>query len=117
MGQKITKGQREVLSQRPEVKTVTAEHVILKNGTVMDPIDFVIEHCRLWLACKLLECRCQPWKLHKPGTHVIVEVIAERTVLGYRPTAIMYPFCKDGRWTTEETLTEEQARAFGLDVK
>jgi len=27
---------------------------------------------------------------------------------------IVYPFCENGRWTTEETLTEEQARACGL---
>lgn len=115
MGQPLSAAQQQALREHPEVFCVTPEHIYLKNGAVLDPSDFVIGSRRLFLIRKLLRCGCQPWQLHKPGRHVVIEVTVQRTILGNIRTPIehLHP-CKQGEWTTEETLTEEQAKHCGL---
>jgi hypothetical protein len=115
MGQPLSRTQQEFLRRLAAVEYVTPEHIGLNTGAVVDPSEFVPGAPRRFLVRKLLECGCTPWKLHKAGLHVVVEITAQVTVLGniIGPIDHLHP-CKKGRWATEETLTEEQARTCGL---
>jgi hypothetical protein len=79
MGQPLGEQQRAALKQHPSVLRVTAQHLVLKDGRVLDPNEFWGWHVPIFLVMKLTACRCA--RGHHVGKHVIVEGSIESTVL------------------------------------
>ena len=109
MGQRTTQAQRQELLRNPLVADVT-EHVWLKDNTMVDPADFIVEKRLAVLVMKLLKCTCNPM-IHQAGTHLVVTGTSSRTVLRRR-------WCSDslekwvcpGEWTCEEIIDDPQER-------
>src|SRR4051812_34365062 len=97
MGQAICQTHKECLLKHPKVETLTSEHVILKDGTVLDPDDFVFFEDWVYLVQKLTGgCRC-PGEAHPDGTHVVVAVMGGRNLSGKillrSPLPAQHPHC------------------------
>jgi hypothetical protein len=116
MGQPLNERQREALKRHPKVAIVTPKHVVLKNRTVLDPNEFAFLSVVVYVIRKLARCNCGEG--HTPGTHVIIPLIQDRTVLGdllVEEYGGEHPYCPNGQWTDEERLSEREARKLGLD--
>jgi hypothetical protein len=104
MGRPISPQLRTRIEQGRGVALVTAEHVVLRDGRVLDPQEFIVARVPHHFVLKLATCRC--WFLnHRLGTHVLVpgtvwEYGDGRTVNHYNSP----PFCPNGNWIVEETL-------------
>lgn len=113
MGQTLNESQRQQLRAHPDVAHVTAQHVVLRSGAVLDPSEFWAFRDRTFFVMKLLSCGCGR---HAAGTHIVVQGHVERTVLGLhrQVTGGEKKVCPQGQWTAEEVLDEKQAAAHGL---
>jgi hypothetical protein len=114
MGQALTYDQKARLGLHENVLCVTQTHVVLKDGTVLDPADLSMGGTRVVLIRKLLQCNCGQ---HKAGLHIFVETTGGVNVFGtvfHDPVYDHQMPCRSGRWTTEEVITEEMARHFGI---
>lgn len=115
MGQAIVQNIRAQIECMPNVHCVTATHIILKSGEVIDPADFMVSTQPVVAIMKLLRCHCQP--PHVLGTHLMVPSIYLTSALGV-PTFEVGPkaseFCCTGQWTCEELLSIEQMRQHRL---
>lgn len=115
MGQKLDQAAKRTLMAHPLVQCVTEEHVVLKDGKVLDPNEFPFTGTRTFLVKKLARCNCS--QQHRAGTHVIVEVYGGQTVLGnvvIGNSTGLHPYCRAGEWTVEEVIIEPTAAACGL---
>ena len=79
MGQALTEKQKATLRNHKDVLHVSATHVVLTDGSILDPNDFAVEVFPVMLVCKLLRCSCRSAH-HTAGKHVVVETIGGKNV-------------------------------------
>lgn len=104
MSQPIQPQYRDRILRNPQVHSATPCHVILKNGQVLDPGEFVMELRPVFFVMKLVECGCF-FKGHKLGLHVIVSGHVKVFGTGREENAPPIPtICPKGRWVIEEVV-------------
>src|SRR3989442_566359 len=111
MGQRLNDAQRTELLTSKAVQSASQEHVILRNGTIVDPADFPFSSVKVIQICKLLNCCCG--KSHQVGMHVLMHGVKIRNIFGTVldiQLAKKLP-CPEGRWVVEEELSEDHATA------
>ena len=110
MGQRLTPEARARIRRHRDVREVTREHVILDNGTVLDPAEFVVEERPTRFIFKLLQCPCF-FTRHSPGLHVLV--VGSTQVFGTGAERYRYtvpPICPRGNWALEEVVAGQQVQ-------
>lgn len=108
MGQRLTEEKQEILRCHPDVLFVTNEHIVLRNGKVLDPSEFPLQAQQAIFIRKLATCACGK---HKAGLHEMVPVRRWVTILGtYIDDPYRSRMCPLGEWTVEEVLVESQIR-------
>src|SRR5262245_47781716 len=104
MGQRLTPQQRRQLQSHREVLTVSEEHLVLRDGTVLDPVDFAFRREPAVAFVKLIQCNCGE---HPEGlrlglyTQRVTNIYGQQRFLEVRPEV-----CPTGFWQVEEHSTE-----------
>src|SRR5438046_488268 len=115
MGQKITPERYELFRRHPDVFRVTEEHVILKDGRVMDPEDCFTTIMKPLVIIKLHDCCCE--QHHLPGTHLLVAGRPGMMKVGNSfigQNVGFTDYCLYSVWITEEVISPERAKALDL---
>lgn len=104
MGQQISPQNRDRMLRNPHVHRLTCEHVILKDGRVLDPGEFIMEQKKVLFVMKLLECNCF-FVRHQVGFHALVAGVVNVFGTGREENVPgPPPGCSRGRWIIEEVV-------------
>lgn len=104
MGQLIQPQFRDRILRNPSVHAVTAQHVILRDGRVLDPVDFVMEQRAALFVLRLRHCRCW-FAAHRPGLHALVQGHVKIFGTGREENTPGRPgVCPRGDWLIEEIM-------------
>lgn len=110
MGQPITPDLRAMLEAHRKVLYVTDEHVVLKDGRVVDPreferAEFPGERCLVVKVYKLLRCTCGR---HEAGLHVLIPAVERWSATGsLLDSTNQIALACPGEWTCEEFVSAD----------
>lgn len=104
MGSYIPEHLQQKVRRHRAVREVTAQHIVLANGGVVDPESFAVEDRSARFVLRLTQCGCF-WGTHPPGVHAMVEGFLRVYADGHEQAHYYLPeFCKRGQWVLEETV-------------